>query len=79
MTGGHRRSRAQKQPAAGAAARRAPRTAAGRTNGWPRRPLRADVAHTQWAHVAGFVAGVGFVYVFKQPEREKVEWWDGVR
>jgi membrane associated rhomboid family serine protease len=32
-----------------------------------------------WAHVAGFVAGVVLVHVFKQPERQKVEWWDGVR
>ena len=41
---------------------------------------RADIGGVAfWAHVAGFVAGLGFVYVFKQPEREKVEWWDGVR
>ena len=41
---------------------------------------RADVGGVAfWAHVAGFVAGLGFVYVFKQPERQKVEWWDGVR
>jgi hypothetical protein len=79
MTGRHSRSGAQTQPAAGAAARPAPRTADGRTNGCPRRPLRADVANPQRAHVAGFVAGLGFVYVFKQPERQKVEWWDGVR
>ncbi len=32
-----------------------------------------------WAHVAGFVAGLGLVHVFKQPERQTVEWWDGVR
>ena len=32
-----------------------------------------------WAHVAGFVAGLGLVYVFRQPERQTVEWWDGVR
>jgi membrane associated rhomboid family serine protease len=32
-----------------------------------------------WAHVAGFVAGLIFVHVFKQPERQRVEWWDGVR
>ena len=41
---------------------------------------RADVGGVAfWAHVAGFVAGLGFVYVFRQPERQKVEWWDGVR
>jgi hypothetical protein len=79
MTGRRPRSRAQRQPAAGAAARLAPRIAAGRTSGCPRRPLRADVANKRWAHVAGFVAGLGFVYVFKQPDRQKVEWWDGVR
>jgi hypothetical protein len=79
MTAPHARSGAQTQPAAGAAARPAPRIAAGRANGCPRRPLSADVANRRWAHVAGFVAGVGFVYVFKQPERQKVEWWDGVR
>ena len=41
---------------------------------------RADVGGVAfWAHVAGFVAGLGLVYVFRQPERQKVEWWDGVR
>jgi len=41
---------------------------------------RADVGGVAfWAHVAGFVAGLGLVYVFKQQERQKVEWWDGVR
>jgi len=29
-----------------------------------------------WAHVAGFVAGVIGVYVFRQPERQRVEWWN---
>jgi len=29
-----------------------------------------------WAHVAGFVAGVAGVFVFRRPERERVEWWD---
>jgi membrane associated rhomboid family serine protease len=29
-----------------------------------------------WAHVAGFVAGVAGAFVFKRPERERVEWWD---
>jgi membrane associated rhomboid family serine protease len=28
-----------------------------------------------WAHVAGFVAGVTAVWVFRRPERERVEWW----
>jgi membrane associated rhomboid family serine protease len=42
--------------------------------------VRADVGGVAfWAHVAGFVAGLGLVYVFKRPERQKVEWWDGVR
>jgi membrane associated rhomboid family serine protease len=41
---------------------------------------RADMGGVAfWAHVAGFVAGVLTVHVFKQPERQKVEWWDGVR
>jgi membrane associated rhomboid family serine protease len=29
-----------------------------------------------WAHVAGFAAGVVGVFVFKQPERQRVEWWN---
>ena len=42
--------------------------------------LAADVGGVAfWAHVAGFVAGLGLVFVFRQPERQKVEWWDGVR
>ena len=32
-----------------------------------------------WAHVAGFVAGVGGVIVFKRPERQRVEWWNDLR
>ena len=28
-----------------------------------------------WAHVAGFVAGISGVVVFRRPERERVEWW----
>ena len=28
-----------------------------------------------WAHVAGFVAGVSGVLVFRRPERQRVEWW----
>jgi len=41
---------------------------------------RADVGGVAfWAHVAGFLAGLFLVNVFKQPERQTVEWWDGVR
>lgn len=29
-----------------------------------------------WAHVAGFVAGLGGVFAFRRPERQRVEWWD---
>ncbi len=29
-----------------------------------------------WAHVAGFAAGLGGVFVFRQPVRERVEWWN---
>jgi len=29
-----------------------------------------------WAHIAGFVAGVSGVLVFRRPERQRVEWWD---
>jgi membrane associated rhomboid family serine protease len=28
-----------------------------------------------WAHVAGFVAGLTGVFVFRRPERQRVEWW----
>jgi len=28
-----------------------------------------------WAHVAGFVAGLAAVRVFRRPERQRVEWW----
>jgi membrane associated rhomboid family serine protease len=31
-----------------------------------------------WAHVAGFVAGLGGVVVFRRPERQRVEWWNDV-
>jgi membrane associated rhomboid family serine protease len=31
-----------------------------------------------WAHVAGFVAGVTSVMVFRRPERQRVEWWNDV-
>jgi membrane associated rhomboid family serine protease len=29
-----------------------------------------------WAHVAGFVAGVIWIFVFRRPERQRVEWFD---
>ena len=29
-----------------------------------------------WAHVAGFAAGVGGVFLFRRPERQRVDWWD---
>jgi len=32
-----------------------------------------------WAHIAGFVAGVSGVLVFRRPERQRVEWWNDVR
>jgi membrane associated rhomboid family serine protease len=42
--------------------------------------VRADVGGVAfWAHVAGFVVGLLLVNVLKQPERQTVEWWDGVR
>lgn len=31
-----------------------------------------------WAHIAGFAAGVVGVFVFRQPERQRVEWWNDV-
>jgi membrane associated rhomboid family serine protease len=31
-----------------------------------------------WAHVAGFVAGLSGVVVFRRPERQRVEWWHDV-
>src|SRR5688572_17037636 len=30
-----------------------------------------------WAHIAGFVAGLSGVVVFRRPERQRVEWWNG--
>jgi membrane associated rhomboid family serine protease len=30
-----------------------------------------------WAHIAGFVAGVLLIFVFRRPERARVEWWGG--
>jgi membrane associated rhomboid family serine protease len=32
-----------------------------------------------WAHVAGFVAGLGGVFLFRRPERQSVDWWDDTR
>jgi membrane associated rhomboid family serine protease len=29
-----------------------------------------------WAHIAGFVAGLSGVLVFRRPERQRVEWWN---
>jgi membrane associated rhomboid family serine protease len=29
-----------------------------------------------WAHVSGFAAGVVGVFVFRRPQRERVEWWN---
>ena len=31
-----------------------------------------------WAHVAGFAAGLLGVFVFRRPERQRVEWWNDV-
>jgi membrane associated rhomboid family serine protease len=31
-----------------------------------------------WAHVMGFVAGLVLVFVFRRPERQRVEWWNDV-
>ena len=31
-----------------------------------------------WAHTAGFVAGLVGVFVFRRPERQRVEWWNDV-
>jgi membrane associated rhomboid family serine protease len=31
-----------------------------------------------WAHVAGFAAGLVGVFVFRRPERQRVEWWNDV-
>jgi membrane associated rhomboid family serine protease len=28
-----------------------------------------------WAHVAGFLAGMGSVVIFRRPERQRVDWW----
>jgi membrane associated rhomboid family serine protease len=32
-----------------------------------------------WAHIAGFAAGVVGVFLFRKPERQRVEWWDDLR
>jgi membrane associated rhomboid family serine protease len=42
-----------------------------------------SIAHTTgsqggvafWAHVAGFLFGLGGVFLFRRPERQQVEWW----
>ena len=42
-----------------------------------------SIAHTTgsqggvafWAHIAGFLAGIAAVFVFRRPERQRVEWW----
>jgi hypothetical protein len=67
------------RPRAGAAARLARRIAAGTPEGRPAAARESAAANTQRAHVAGFVAGLALVNVLKQPERQTVEWWDGVR
>ncbi len=41
--------------------------------------MMAETANTGgvafWAHVAGFLTGLLMVFVFRRPERERVEWW----
>src|ERR1043166_833073 len=32
-----------------------------------------------WAHVAGFAAGVSGVFLFRRPERQRVEWWNDIQ
>jgi len=29
-----------------------------------------------WAHIAGFAAGILGVFVFRRPQRQRVEWWN---
>jgi membrane associated rhomboid family serine protease len=29
-----------------------------------------------WAHVAGFAAGLIGVFIFRRPQRQRVEWWN---
>ena len=36
-------------------------------------PLGGGIAI--WAHIAGFLAGMAGILVFRRPERERVEWW----
>jgi membrane associated rhomboid family serine protease len=31
-----------------------------------------------WAHAAGFAMGAAGVFLFRRPERQRVEWWDPV-
>src|SRR5687767_15746167 len=30
-----------------------------------------------WAHIAGFGAGVIWIFALRRPERQQIEWWDG--
>jgi membrane associated rhomboid family serine protease len=30
-----------------------------------------------WAHIGGFLTGLVGVWIFRRPERQKVEWWEG--
>jgi membrane associated rhomboid family serine protease len=40
---------------------------------------RADVGGVAfWAHAGGFVVGMIGVFLFRRPERQRVEWWDRV-
>jgi hypothetical protein len=67
------------RPRAGAAARPARRIAVGTPKGRPAAARESAAANRQRAHIAGFVAGLFLVNILKQPERQTVEWWDGVR
>jgi membrane associated rhomboid family serine protease len=29
-----------------------------------------------WAHAGGFLSGIAGVWLFKKPERQRVEWWN---
>ena len=28
-----------------------------------------------WAHIAGFATGAGAIFLFRRPERQRVDWW----
>jgi membrane associated rhomboid family serine protease len=30
-----------------------------------------------WAHIVGFGVGVVLVFLFRRPERQRVDWWGG--